>query len=96
VFNQFTEQFSVTDLASRVQAAAARAGKQIDIQHVPNPRIEKEAHYYNAKHSKLPELGLKPNLLTDEELDRMFETVQRHSSRVNHDLMLPTIAWAQK
>ena len=30
---------------------------------VPNPRVEQEEHYYNAKHSKLEELGLKPHLM---------------------------------
>jgi UDP-sulfoquinovose synthase len=96
VLNQFTEQFSVLDLATRVQAAGARGGLNVDIARVPNPRVEKEHHYYNAKHSKLPELGLVPNLLTDEVLDRMLATVRAHAHRINRDIVQPTIAWAQK
>lgn len=30
---------------------------------VPNPRVEAEEHYYNAKNTKLQDLGLKPHLL---------------------------------
>jgi UDP-sulfoquinovose synthase len=96
VMNQFTEQFSIADLASRVQAAGRRVGLTVAVSHLPNPRIEKESHYYNAKHSKLPELGLQPNLLTDDVLDRMLSTVRSHAARVNPELIEPQIAWAQQ
>src|SRR6185437_683038 len=42
VFNQFTEQFSVGILASKIQAAGERAGKEVAINHLPNPRLEAE------------------------------------------------------
>lgn len=32
---------------------------------MPNPRVEAEEHYYNAKHTQLLELGLEPHLLGD-------------------------------
>ena len=32
---------------------------------VPNPRVEAEEHYYNAKRTKLVDLGLEPHLLSD-------------------------------
>ena len=38
---------------------------------MPNPRVEAEEHYYNAKHSKLQDLGLEPHLLGD----NMIETL---------------------
>jgi UDP-sulfoquinovose synthase len=96
VMNQFTEQFSVQDLAQRVQAAAKRAGVSADIEQVPNPRIEKEQHYYNARHSKLPELGLTPTLLTDAMLDDLLAGVRSHAHRIDRSLVLPAIAWAQR
>jgi len=52
VFNQFTEQFSVNELAAKVVAAGERAGLKVTIAHLKNPRIELEEHYYNAIHSK--------------------------------------------
>src|SRR5207249_7714792 len=58
VFNQFTEQFSVRELAERVKAARAHHGLETSIEHLPNPRTELEAHYYNAKHQHLLDLGL--------------------------------------
>ncbi len=57
VFNQFTEQFSVNDLANKVVAAGKRAGLEVSIAHLKNPRIELEEHYYNATHSKLGRSG---------------------------------------
>lgn len=93
VFNQFTEQFSVMDLAEKVKrvADARRLGVKID--HIPNPRVELEEHYYNAKHSALPALGLKPNLLTDEVIDHMIGVALEHKDRVHSDLMMPDIKW---
>ena len=96
VFNQFTEQFSVMDLAKKTVEAGRRAGLNVTIDHLPNPRIEMESHYYNAKHSKLADLGLKPNLLTNEMLDHMLSIVRTHAGRVNQDSFRPTIPWAEE
>ena len=60
VFNQFTESFSVRELAEKV--ADAFAGT-VEIENIPNPRVEKEEHYYRAAHTKLLDLGLVPHLL---------------------------------
>lgn len=93
VFNQFTEQFSVNQLADKVVAAAKRAGIEAKINHMPNPRVEAEEHYYNAKHTKLVELGLKPHLLTDDAVDRMFAAVQKMKGNVNRSMIMPRIKW---
>jgi UDP-sulfoquinovose synthase len=95
VFNQFTEQFSVQELAERVVAAGKRHGLAVDVRRVPNPRVEMEKHYYNAKHSKLPDLGLKPHLLSDERLDAMLLAVKEVAHNVDPDAFAPTIKWAQ-
>ncbi len=96
VFNQFTEQFSVMDLAKKTVEAGRRAGLHVTIDHLTNPRIEMESHYYNAKHSKLADLGLKPHLLTNEMLDHMLSIVRTHAGRVNQDSFRPTIPWAEE
>jgi UDP-sulfoquinovose synthase len=96
VFNQFTEQFSVMDLAKKTVEAGRRAGLNVTIDHLRNPRIEMESHYYNAKHSKLADLGLKPHLLTNEMLDHMLSIVRTHAGRVNQDSFRPTIPWAEE
>ena len=94
VFNQFTEQFSVMDLVGKVIAAGGHAGLAVTAQHLANPRIEMESHYYNARHSRLPDLGLKPHPLTDEVMDGMLATVRAHNSRVEPEAFRPKIRWA--
>ena len=63
VFNQFTEQFSIAELANRVSAARAEHGLETTVEHLPNPRVEQEQHYYRARHQKLIDLGLEPHHL---------------------------------
>jgi UDP-sulfoquinovose synthase len=73
VFNQFTEQFSVLELAGLVQTAGAHLGFDARIEHRPDPHVEREEHYYNAKESKLLDLGLEPHLLSESLLDEETE-----------------------
>ena len=94
VFNQFTEKFSVNDIANMVKAAAGRAGRTVEIAHLPNPRVELEEHYYNAKHSALVDLGLKPHFLTDELLDQMFARVCANSNAVDQTVFQPRVRWS--
>ncbi|KAI3905580.1 hypothetical protein MKX01_036489 [Papaver californicum] len=87
VFNQFTEQFSVNDLAALV----TKAGEKIAL--VPNPRVEAEEHYYNAKHTKLAELGLKPHILSDSLLDSLFNFAIQYKDRVDRKQIMPSVSW---
>ena len=57
VFNQFTETFSVNDLAERVVAAAQGLQLRPTIEHLENPRVEREEHYYNPVHQGLIRTG---------------------------------------
>jgi UDP-sulfoquinovose synthase len=93
VFNQFTEQFSVLELAQMVQIAGGRLGLDVTIDHLPDPRVEAEEHYYNAKHTKLTELGLKPHLLSESLLDSLVNIAMQHRDRVDPSLLLPRVNW---
>jgi len=93
VFNQFTEQFSVLELARMVQTAAKRLDLTVEIDHLPDPRVESEEHYYNAKHSKLIDLGLNPHLLSDSLLDSLMNIAVRYSSRIDTSMFLPQVNW---
>jgi len=95
VFNQFTEQFSVLDLARMVQSAGEKLGLTVTVEHLSDPRVEKEEHYYNAKHSKLIELGLEPHLLSYSLLDSLMNVALKHRDRVDMAVMLPRINWRQ-
>ena len=90
VFNQFTEQLSVRELAETV--ARCYPGR-CSIEEVENPRVEAESHYYRAAHTKLLDLGLVPHLLSETLIDSMFGIVQRHKRRVNLDAIRPTVKW---
>ncbi|QSO49516.1 NAD-dependent epimerase/dehydratase family protein [Alicyclobacillus mengziensis] len=93
VFNQFTEQFSVLELAERVAAVAKDMGLNPEIAHLENPRVEKEQHYYNAKHTKLMDLGLKPHLLSDDLIRELIETADRYKDRVDFSVIAPNATW---
>jgi UDP-sulfoquinovose synthase len=93
VFNQFTEQFSVAELAEKVRDARLTHGLPTEIQHVPNPRTEKETHYYNAKHQKLLDLGLQPHQLADTLIDNVIELVERYRGRIRPELFTPRVDW---
>ena len=95
VFNQFTEQFSVLDLAHIVQTAGARLGLTVRVDHIADPRVEAQEHYYNAKHSKLIELGLQPHLLSDSLLDSLMNVALKYRDRVDPDVMLPRVNWRE-
>jgi UDP-sulfoquinovose synthase len=93
VFNQFTEQFSVGQLADLIQAAAKHKGRNVEIQHIADPRVEAEVHYYNAKHTKLIDLGLKPRLLSDTLIDSVLDKVEHYKHRVKKDRIEALVNW---
>jgi UDP-sulfoquinovose synthase len=93
VYNQFTEQFSVLEIAHLVRTAAAKMGLTVEIDHLPDPRVEKEQHYYNAKHSKLLDLGLRPHLLSDSLLDSLMNIAIRYRDRIDASTLLPQVNW---
>jgi UDP-sulfoquinovose synthase len=93
VFNQFTEQFSVLELAQMVKAAAKTLGISATVEHIPGPRVESEQHYYNARHSKLIDLGLRPHYLSDSLLDSLMNIALRYQDRVDASLFMPQVQW---
>jgi UDP-sulfoquinovose synthase len=93
VFNQFTEQFSVLELAELVKHAGEHLGYSVEICHVDNPRVEKEEHYYNAIHTKLLDLGLQPTLLGEELVESMIHVIERHKGRAIEGAIDPRTRW---
>jgi UDP-sulfoquinovose synthase len=93
VFNQFTEQFSVAELAKLVRRSGAELGYEVEVNSYPNPRIEAEHHYYNAANTKLIDLGLKPHYLGEELVRSMLKTIERYKGRVIERAILPRTRW---
>ena len=92
VFNQFTEQMSVLEIA---QTVARTYPGRCEIAGIDNPRVEAESHYYRAAHTRLLELGLVPHLLSETLLSSLFGIVDRHRDRVNPEAVLPGIRWRE-
>jgi len=94
VFNQFTEQFSLNDLAELIVSTRRELGLETAISHIPNPRVELEEHYYNARHSSLLDLGLEPHYLGATLLESLLELVERHAAQIDPVLLeRPSVTW---
>lgn len=93
ILNQFTETFSVHELAERVRRAGQLVGLDVKVESIENPRREAEDHYYKPVHSGLRELGLKPHLLTEERLAEMIEIVRRYAHHIEPRKILPRVKW---
>jgi UDP-sulfoquinovose synthase len=94
VFNQFTEQFTVLQLADLVCQAGTTLGYDVALEHCDNPRVEAEDHHYHAAHAKLLALGLTPHLLGDELVRSMLGVIVRHQDRVIAREIMPRTRWA--
>jgi UDP-sulfoquinovose synthase len=93
VFNQFTELFSVGDLALMVKKAGSALGLNVEINNLDNPRIELEEHYFKAKNTKLLDLGLQPHYLSDSLLDSLLNFATKYRDRVDMNHILPKVTW---
>jgi UDP-sulfoquinovose synthase len=93
ILNQFTETFSVNQLAQKVQRVARSMGYKAEVSTVENPRKEAEEHYYNPAHTGLLDLGLKPQFLTDEVLAEMIEFAARHKKAIRPEQIFRKVTW---
>jgi len=91
VFNQFTESFSVRQLAEMV--SDTYPGHVEIAESFENPRVEKEDHYYRAAHTKLLDLGLVPHLLTTATISSMLSVAERHRHRIDRNAIYTNIDW---
>ena len=94
ILNQFIELFSVNQLAERVQRVGRQMGFDVQIRAIPNPRKEKEEHYYNPVHQGLLELGLQPHYMTDEVLAQMLAQVARYKDGIDRTKIMPRVRWS--
>lgn len=93
ILNQYTETFTVQDLANLVKETGSRYNLNVKIKNIKNPRIEQEEHYYNPSNKGFLDLGLKPNYLTIDEIAKMIEKVLKHKDKINIDKIYQGINW---
>ena len=94
ILNQFTETFSVNQLALWVQQVGNRMGLDVTVEHLENIRKEAEEHYYNPRHTGLLDLGLEPNYLTDSVIARMIEFAVTQKNQINREQIFRKVKWA--
>ncbi len=95
-YDQFTEQFSVLERAERVARVIRDLGLTTRVEPLPNPRIEEEKHFYQAKHTKLINLGLHARLLSDDTVPALLRDAVRHRDRINLAKLLLTVTWSRR
>jgi UDP-sulfoquinovose synthase len=93
VFNQFTELFSIRDLALMVQKAGQTLGLKVEVQNIDNPRVELEEHYFKAKNTNLLDLGLQPHFLSDALIDSLLNFAVKYRDRIDQKQILPKVKW---
>ena len=54
-----------------------------------------EEHYYNAKNSKLQDLGLEPIKMRGEFLEELLQQIVTYKDRVDQRLILPGVNWKE-
>jgi len=94
ILNQFTEQFSIKQLAEHVRTAARSLGYQTDIQTIKNPRKEQESHYYNAAHQGLLDMGLKPHLLSPDVISEMLLVIAKYKDQIDTSKFMPRFSYS--
>lgn len=94
ILNQFTEVFSVNQLAERVQAVGATQGLNVQIKPIENPRKEREEHHYCVHNSGLLELGLTPHPMTEAVLGEMLRVVMRYRQQIDTARIQPRVRWS--
>jgi len=97
VFNQYDEYYSVNELAEMVKSISRGFGLSPEIEHLENPRVEAEEHYYNPVHDKLKALGFKPTLSIGDEIALTLPKLMQNSDiiRNNIDAIRPDVLWRE-
>jgi len=93
IFNQFTEVFTILEIAETVRRAGRRAGVDVEIAHLENPRVEAENHYYHPVHTKLFDLGLEPHTLSETLVESMLHRVAAYRDRIDPAVIDPSTKW---
>tara|TARA_Y100000310_G_scaffold327344_1_gene393557 strand:+ start:4119 stop:5408 length:1290 start_codon:yes stop_codon:yes gene_type:complete len=93
VFNQFTQVFTIQELALFIRRALGRYRIDVQIENVENPRVEAEQHFYAPKATGLKELGLDPHLLSEDLICDLVKKFMEHRDEINLESIQPSIKW---
>ncbi|MEM0139488.1 MAG: NAD-dependent epimerase/dehydratase family protein [Ferroplasma sp.] len=98
VYNQFDEYYPLNYLAEAVSSHYEKIyGKNASIDHIQNPRVELEDHYYHPVNDNLRKLGYKRIRGIDDEIPAMLADVRSNINTVYSlkTVIKPSTAWKQ-
>lgn len=95
VFNQFDQVYSIHTLAKWVEQVGNKLDLNVTHEHIANPRIEQQEHFYAPDHQHLHDLGYRPSQDLDAELEIMLGDLLPHRERIKRHkhCLVPAIAW---
>lgn len=93
IYNQIMETFTVNEIAKITQKVGSKLGYNVKIDHIENPRKEAEDHYYNPTYQGLQNIGVTPNLLTEETMERMFDIIGKYKNNIRKDVIFKGVEW---
>ncbi|MDP6739685.1 MAG: NAD-dependent epimerase/dehydratase family protein [Planctomycetota bacterium] len=90
VVNQWDQCYSITELAALIADVSGMA-----VQHITNPRKEKEQHSYDVSRQRLPELGYVPTDDPRGQIAAILGDLEPHADRIeaHRRVITPTITW---
>ena len=96
VRNQFTEVFSIKELAYLVKKASKKIGLNTKIEFIKNPRHELAKHYYKPKNDSFLKIGLKPIYLNDDFILKVINKIIEVKDRIDKNIIDPKVKWDQR
>ncbi len=83
VYNQFDEYYSLNYLANKVKKYADELfDKDTKIDHLKDPRVESENHYYNPINENLKKIGYKRQRSLDDEIPSMLNDLNDNKNNL--------------
>lgn len=93
IMNQIMETFTANELAELTKKVGDKLGYDVKIDHIENPRKEAEEHYYNPSYQGLQDIGVKPHLLSEVVMEKMFKIVEKYKSNIRKDVIFKGVKW---
>jgi nucleoside-diphosphate-sugar epimerase len=95
--NQFVELLSINEIAEIVKKAAKKEGIDAKIDHIENPRVEADKHYYNPEVKVLPGLGFRPKLKMSDLAAQLIADLLPYKARIEkfRDRIMPHTRWTR-
>ncbi len=96
VYNQFDEYYPLNYVAESVKSKYEEIyGKTVNIDHIPDPRVELEDHYYNPVNANLKKLGYKRGRSLEDEIPIMLDDIRHNINTVYSlkNVIKPATKW---